>query len=229
MESVEEGTTHEVLGPDHARGLNQKLAAETSEAEASEGGGQDEEGLKYWTEMEAVILIGNNDGCQDIGWDGADVRHHVDEDMLLDVEGPRVECEFAAAENARDDPGAGGEDKGECLAERVCDEEGAGRKEKGSGIAEVKKGVDGDANEHQSETEEPHAECHGGHFWVVDVADARAYFGIGRVFFLLCRPYVGELVGHSDALGGEIEGRCVEVGGNAFVSIELDTGKHRVI
>ena len=147
MEGIEEGATHEVLGPDHARGLDQKLAAETGEAKASEGGGLDHEDLEPWAKIKAVILIGDNDGIHYIGWGGADVGHHEDENMLLDVEGPWIEGERAAAENAGEDPGTDGEEESECLAERVCDEEDDRRQEPGSGIAKVEKGVDGGTNE----------------------------------------------------------------------------------
>ncbi len=148
MEGIEEGATHEVLGPDHARRLDQKRAAKTCEAKAGEGGGKDEEDLESWAKTDAVILIGDNDGIHDIGWEGTDVDHHVDEDMLLDVEGPWVEANFAAPENGGEDPGADGQDEGECLAERVCNEEDDRRYEKGCGIAEVEKGVEGDADAH---------------------------------------------------------------------------------
>ena len=147
MEGIEEGATHEVLGPDHARRLDQKPAAETRETKAGEHGGEDEHHLEHWAKTEAVILIGDNDDIHDIGWDGADVGHHVDEDMLLDIKGPWVEAEFSTAENTGEDPGANGEDEGECLAERVCDEEDDGRHEIGRGIAEVKKSVEGDTGE----------------------------------------------------------------------------------
>ena len=186
MECIEEGAIHEVLGPDHARRLDQKRAAETCEAKASESGGEDEEDFKHRAETDAVILISDNDDMHDIGWGGADVGHHVDENMLLDVKGPWVQADFATAENGGEDPGADGEDEGKCLAERVCDEEDEERRDIGCGITEIEKGVEGDADAHECETEEPHAEGHGGHFWVVYVTDAGAYFGVWRVLFLLC-------------------------------------------
>lgn len=83
MEGVEESATHEVLRPDHARRHDQKQVAETGEAKAGEGGGEDEGLLEPWAETEAVILIGDNDGIHDIGWASANVDHHVNEDMLL--------------------------------------------------------------------------------------------------------------------------------------------------
>ena len=201
MEGIEEGTTHEVLGPYHVCRLDQKRATETRETKASEGGCKDEEHLEYWSETDAIILISDNDGIHDIGWVGADVDHHVDEDMLLDVKGPWVQADFAAAENTGEGPGADGEDEGECLAERVCNEEDEGRYESGCGIAEVEKGVEEDADAHKSDTEEPHAKGHGGHLWVVYVTNAGAYFGVWRVLFLLCWIHVGELVGHGKVLG----------------------------
>ena len=127
MEGIEEGATHEVLRPDHARRFDQKRAAETREAKASEGGGEGEEDLEYWAETDAVIFIGDNDDIHDIGWKGADVGHHVDEDMLLDVKGPWVQANFAAAENGGEEPGADGEGECKCLAEWVCNEEDEGR------------------------------------------------------------------------------------------------------
>ena len=216
MEGIEEGATHEVLRPDHARGLDQNPAAETREAEAGEGGGEDEEDLEPWAESEVVILVGDNDGIYDIGWDGTDIGHHVDEDVLFDIEGPWVEAEFVTAENTGEDPGANGEDEGECLAEGVCDEEDDVGHEKGCGIAEHEKRVEGDADEDEGETDEPHAKGEGGHFWIVHVADAGAYFGVGRVLFLRWCVDIGELVGHGEGLGAEVEGGGVGIGGDAF-------------
>jgi hypothetical protein len=148
VEGVEEGAAHEVLGPDHTRGLDQKPTAETGKAKAGEHGGEGEEDLKTWAEIEAIILVGDNDDIHGIGREGADVSHHVDDGMLLDVKGSWVEGEFATAENAGEGPGAGGKDKGEYLAERICDEKDEGRYEKGCRIAEGEIGVEGGADEH---------------------------------------------------------------------------------
>ena len=142
MEGIEEGATHEVLGPDHTRGLDQKRAAETREAKSSESGGENQEDLEHRAETGAVILIGDNDDIHDIGWGSPDVDHHVDEDMLLDVKGPWIQANFATAEKSGEGPGADGEDEGECFTERVCDEEDDGRGDIGCGIAEVEKGVE---------------------------------------------------------------------------------------
>ena len=146
MEGIEESAAHEILRPDHACRFDQKHAAETREAKASEGGREDEEYLEHWAETDAVILSGDNDGIHNIAWDGADVDHHVDEDMLLDVEGPWVQAHFAAAENGGEEPGADGEGEGKCLAEWVCNEEDEGRYEKGCRKAEHEKGVERDAD-----------------------------------------------------------------------------------
>ena len=131
MEGIEEGGAHEVLGPNHACGLDQQPAAQTGEAKTGEQGSKNEEGFKPRAKTEVVIPISDNDDIHDIGRTGGDVGHHVNQDMLLDVERPWVEGEFATAENAGEDPGAGGEDKGECLAERVCDEKDERRREPG--------------------------------------------------------------------------------------------------
>jgi len=148
VEGIEEGGGHEVLRPDHARGLNKKPTAQTGEAKAGEQGGKDEEGFKPWAKTEAVISISDNNDLHDRGRKGGDVGHHVNEDMLLDVERPRVEGEFATTEMAGEDPGASGEDKGECLAKRVCDEKDERGHERGCGTAESEEGVEGDADEH---------------------------------------------------------------------------------
>ena len=58
--------------------------------------GENEEDLEPWAETEAVILIGDNGGIHYKGWNGTDVDHHVDEEMLLDVKGSWVEADFAA-------------------------------------------------------------------------------------------------------------------------------------
>ena len=226
MECIEEGATHEVLGPEHARRFDQKCAAETREAKAGEGGGESEEALEPCAETDAVILIDDNDGIHDKGWGGADVDHHVNEDMFFDVEGPWVQADFATAENGGEVPGADGEDESECLAERVCNEEDEGRRDIRCGITKGEKSVEGDADAHESETEEPHAEGHGGHFWVVYITDAGPYFGVWRVLFLLCCVHVRELVGHGDILGAKLEGGGVGIKGDAF---ELGWGHHRCV
>ena len=74
------------------------------------------------------------------------VDHHVDEDMLLDIEGPWIEACFAATENLGEDPGVDGEDEGECLTEWVCNEEDNGRYVSGCRKAEAEKSVEGDAD-----------------------------------------------------------------------------------
>jgi len=148
VEGIEERRAHEVLGPDHARGLDQNPTAQAGEAKAGERGGKHEEGFKPRAKTEAVIPIGDNDGIHDIGRKGGDVGHHVNQDMLLDVEGPWVEGEFATTENAGRDPGAGGEDKGECLAERISDEKDDRGREPGCGIAESEVGVEAAPDKH---------------------------------------------------------------------------------
>ena len=127
MEGIEEGAVHKVLGPDHARRLDQKCAAETRKAKASEDGGEGEEDLEHRAKIDAVILSSDNDGIHNTAWDGANVGHHVDEDMLLDIEGPWVQANFAATKNLGEEPGADGEGECKCLAERVCNEEDEGR------------------------------------------------------------------------------------------------------
>ena len=220
VEGIEQRAAYEVLGPDHARGRDQELAAEAGEAEAGEGGGEDEEDIEPGAEIEAVEELGDDDGVHHVRWGEGDVGHHVDQDMLLDVEGTWVEGELGAAKDAGEDPGADGEDVGKSLAERVRDEEDDGGHEVRCGVAEVEKRVEAGAYENECEAEEPHAEGCGGHLWVVHVAHTRADLGIGRVLFVLWLVHVSELVGHADGLGTDVEGR---VGGDAFVR----WGEHR--
>ena len=213
VERVEERAADEVLRPDHARRRDQKLAAEAGEAEASEGGREDEHDLEPGAKIEAIVELRDDDGVHHVGRGDGDVGHHVDQDMLLDVEGARVERECGAAEDAREDPDADGEDVGKCLAEGVCDEEDDGRREERCWIAEVEKRVEAGTHEHEAEAEEPHAEGQGGHLWVVHVAHTGANLGVRRVLFVLGLVHIGELVGHADGLGTDVESR---VGGGTF-------------
>ena len=76
-----------------------------------------------------------------------DVGHHVDQYMLLDIERARVEGEFPTAENLGQHPGAGGEDRRECLSQWVCDGEYDVRRERRCRVAEVEECVETGASE----------------------------------------------------------------------------------
>ena len=141
MERVEQRAADEVLRPDHARGLDQELAADAREAEAGEGGGEDEEDLEPRAEIEAVVQVRDDDGIHHVRWGDGDVGHHVDQHMLLDVEGPWVEGKRPAAEDPGQHPDTEGEGVRECLSQRVCDEEHDGRQEGWCRVAEVEKRV----------------------------------------------------------------------------------------
>ena len=141
MECIEQCAAYKVLRPDHARGLDQKLAADACEAKAGESGSEDEEDLKSGAEIEAVVLLRNDDGIHHVRRGDGDIGHHVDQHMFLDVEGTRVEGELGAAEDPREYPGSDGQDVRKRLAQRVCDKKHDGRHDGRCRVTEVEKRV----------------------------------------------------------------------------------------
>ena len=63
-------------------------AANTREAKAGLGGGNDEEDRKPRAEMKAVERLCDDDGVHHVRWTDGDVGHHVGQHMFVDIEGP---------------------------------------------------------------------------------------------------------------------------------------------
>ena len=120
VECIEQCTTNEVWRPHHFRGPDQKLAANACEAKAGEGSGEDEKDREPRAKFEAIVQLCDDDGVHRVARGHRSICHHVDQHVLLDIEGARIEGEFPAAENRGQRPGAGGEDVRERLAKRVC-------------------------------------------------------------------------------------------------------------
>ena len=99
VECIEKRAANEVWRPHHIGWPDQKFAADACEAKAGEGSGQDEKDREPRAKVEAIIQLCDDDSVHRVARGHSGICHHVDQHVLLDVEGARIEGESPTTEN----------------------------------------------------------------------------------------------------------------------------------
>ena len=91
MQSVQQCTCHEILGPNHASRPHQEPPAQPSKTETRELCGDNQKSTEPIIYPNVVVELHYDDGIEGVWRTDGHVCHDVDEDMLLDVPRARVE------------------------------------------------------------------------------------------------------------------------------------------
>jgi hypothetical protein len=94
MQSVQQRTCHEILGPNHASGPHQESPAQASKTETRELGGDDKETTKPIINRYVIVELSYDDGIESVWRPNGHVCHDVDENMFLDIPRAGVQREF---------------------------------------------------------------------------------------------------------------------------------------
>jgi hypothetical protein len=186
MESVEDGTGDEVLGPDHACGPYKEPATQTGETETGKLSRENEKNGEAKAKTDVIVMFANDNSVECVGGTDSDIGHNEDKSMFLDVPRARVERVFRATEPSGETVCGDGEDDGKEFPDGVCDEEEEEGNDGRSGGTEVEEDVEARADTVQEQADHPHTNGHCGHLRIVDVGDGRAHLRVRRVFFFDC-------------------------------------------
>ena len=101
VESIQQSTGDQVLWPHHTGGPDKESSTEPRQAEPSQLRSQHKRDIKTVAESDAIVDFKNHDSVQGVRRGNGDVGHNVDQDVFLDIPGPRVERNFHSAKPPR--------------------------------------------------------------------------------------------------------------------------------
>lgn len=169
MKSVEQCACDEVLRPDHARWLNEKASTYAGETETRKLCGDHEQCTEPVAGLEIVVHLCNDDGVDGVRSSYGYVCHDVYQYVFLDVPWPWVKRQLETAQPTGEAISGDGKNECEELSHGITDDDESERRDVRSRLSEIEEDVHRPADQTEKETDDPHAEGHDGHIWVINI------------------------------------------------------------